>query len=611
MKRYPWLKLIKKSRPEPELEPPFWLGNHSNGEYFHDQTPRDRLLRQLILERAADGARRHGVDRRQFLASSMGMATSLAVINYVAGCSSKSNGSASAGPGSGTNGGATGMASGAAGQSPGTTRSGNIGVGSGGSLGAGTNGMGASGGGSGETAAKGGNSSAGSSGMSAGRSGSSAGSAAHMGPAPSGQGGGGVGGVFTTGDPMDPECTAAMMLDPSQEFVFDLQTHHIDRIGNDSYTNFFNLGYPAQAGCGKGLPGCFLQDQYIDLMFVQSHTSMAMLSAVPAVERELPITNPEMAASRDHINMLAHSQRVVIQGQVLPNNGLSAQLDGMDRLVSEEKVICWKVHTEWGPANVWGNAPDGFWLDDMSIGIPFIEKARKTGVKTFCCHKGLPAPLFNADHCSPRDIGPVAKMFPDTNWVVYHSSYGFGASVFGSSEGAYRDGSMNGIDALITVMKASGIGPNQNIYAEIGGVWNQIMTDPTVAAHVIGKLLLYVGQDNLLWGSDAIWTSKPQPYVDAFWNFEITPQFQMQYGYPALTKDLKRKVLGLNSAKLFNIDVNARRCAIQRSAMAAFKRDIEGELGPLYWMGRRPLGPTTRREFAQLGKLREFLKVPG
>jgi uncharacterized protein len=337
-----------------------------------------------------------------------------------------------------------------------------------------------------------------------------------------------------------------------------------------------------------------------------------MLSAVPAVENELPLTNDEMAASRDYINQLAHSQRVVIQGQVLPNTGLMAQLDGMDRLVEELKIICWKIHTEWGPANTWGNAPDGYWLDDAAVGIPLIEKARKTGVKVFCCHKGLPAPLFNAEHCSPRDIGVVAKMFPDTHWVIYHSAYAFGGGVFGGSpEGAYKMGSMTGIDSMITVMKDNGIGPNENVYAELAGVWNVIMSDPTQAAHVIGKLLLAVGENNLLWGSDAIWTAKPQPYVDAFWNFEITPQFQMQYGYPALTQELKRKILGGNSARLFGIDVNARRCAIEQGAMAAAYREIQGELGPMAWIGERPLGPTTRREFVQLAKLRQALKVPG
>ena len=337
MKRYPWLKLQKKSRPEPALEPPLWLGNHSNGEYFHRQTPRERLIRTLILERADEGARKHGIERRQFLASSMGMATSLAVINYVAACSS----------GSGSNKG------GASGSSPNATGAGGDGRSGSGSGGAGGSNASASGGVGGDA---GGNSAGGSGGVTGSSGAGGAGS----------QDAGGVGGMFSTGDPMDPECTADKMLDPYDAFVFDLQTHHIERVGNDSYTQFFNLGYPEQSACGKGLPGCFLRDEYIDLMFMQSHTTLAMLSAVPAVDNELPIKNDEMAASRDYINQLAHSQRVVIQGQVLPNDGLQKQLDGMQRLVEEQKIICWKVHTEWGPGNTWGNAPDGFWLDDMT-----------------------------------------------------------------------------------------------------------------------------------------------------------------------------------------------------------------------------------------------------
>jgi uncharacterized protein len=195
--------------------------------------------------------------------------------------------------------------------------------------------------------------------------------------------------------------------------------------------------------------------------------------------------------------------------------------------------------------------------------------------------------------------------------VVYHAAYGFGSLLGASTEGAYQPNSMTGIDSLITVLKANAIGPNQNVYTELAGVWNNIMTDPNQAAHVLGKLLLAVGEDNLLWGTDAIWTAKPQPYVDAFWNFEITPQFQMQYGYPALTKELKRKVLGGNAARLFNIDSQARRCVIDNGPMTSVKRVLEGELGPMYYVGERPLGPTTRREYLQLAKLREHLKLPG
>src|SRR6476619_3363180 len=41
------------------------------------------------MQRADEQARRLGVDRREFLASSMGLFTTLAVINQVSGCSGK------------------------------------------------------------------------------------------------------------------------------------------------------------------------------------------------------------------------------------------------------------------------------------------------------------------------------------------------------------------------------------------------------------------------------------------------------------------------------------------------------------------------------------------
>jgi len=105
MAKFPWLKLRKKTDPELPLEPPIWMGNHSNGEYYHQQTPREAFMREEILRRAEKEARRHGMDRRSFLASSMGMAASLAVINEF-GCNSNSatGGAAEAGPACGDGG---------------------------------------------------------------------------------------------------------------------------------------------------------------------------------------------------------------------------------------------------------------------------------------------------------------------------------------------------------------------------------------------------------------------------------------------------------------------------------------------------------------------------
>jgi len=66
MKRFPWLTMRKKTAPELPYEPPIWLGNKSNGEYFQAATPEDRAIRKLILEKCDENARRLGMDRRHF-----------------------------------------------------------------------------------------------------------------------------------------------------------------------------------------------------------------------------------------------------------------------------------------------------------------------------------------------------------------------------------------------------------------------------------------------------------------------------------------------------------------------------------------------------------------
>ena len=90
--KFPWLTRRKKTDPELPLEPPLWMGTCSNGEYFHYQTAYQKKLRDLVLRKADDNARRLGMDRREFLASAMGMATTLWCINLVSGCSSSSSG---------------------------------------------------------------------------------------------------------------------------------------------------------------------------------------------------------------------------------------------------------------------------------------------------------------------------------------------------------------------------------------------------------------------------------------------------------------------------------------------------------------------------------------
>ena len=93
-----------------------------------------------------------------------------------------------------------------------------------------------------------------------------------------------------------------------------------------------------------------------------------------------------------------------------------------------------------------------------------------------------------------------------------------------------------------------------NTYAEIGTTWaSSIVTFPTVAAHLLGQLLKFMGPDRVVFGSDSVWYGSPQWQIEALWRFQIPEEMRKRYGYPELTPEVKRKILGLNSAKLYGI----------------------------------------------------------
>jgi predicted TIM-barrel fold metal-dependent hydrolase len=230
-------------------------------------------------------------------------------------------------------------------------------------------------------------------------------------------------------------------------------------------------------------------------------------------------------------------------------------------------------------------------------------------VKIICAHKGLPLQGFDPVHNHPRDMAAAAKMFPDVSFIVYHSAYNWGArgpmDVIPETPFDPADPEPKGTNTLIKSMMDAGLapGPNLNLYAELGGAWSRVMTSPVEAAHLIGKLVKYLGPDNVLWGTDCIWTGSPQAQIEAFWTFQIGADLQERHGYPALTDELKRKILGLNAARVYKVDVNATRCAIDRGELAMAKRLLDGELGQRRWALSGPAGPRTWSEYLRLSAM--------
>ncbi len=110
-------------------------------------------------------------------------------------------------------------------------------------------------------------------------------------------------------------------------------------------------------------------------------------------------------------------------------------------------------------------------------------------------------------------------------------------------------------------LRDAGIAPGANVCAELGSTWFCLIRRPEEAAHVLGKLLLAVGEDRVLWGTDAIWYGPAQPAIDAFRAFQIPAELRDRYGYPELTADVKAKILGRNAARIYGIDLAAARSA--------------------------------------------------
>jgi len=371
------------------------------------------------------------------------------------------------------------------------------------------------------------------------------------------------------------------------EFIFDVQTHHVNpaREWLEANPVFGFLKALPQGRCGETDPlRCYSRHHYVKDIFMDSDTTLAVLSALPAAPPKTPIAQEEMDETRRVVDLLEGTQRLHIHGQVLPNAGpIAEQLDGMQRLAESQPIKAWKLYTQWGPRG------KGFWLDDKQVGIPVLEQARKLGIKVVCVHKGLILPGFDPEYAGCRDIGVVAKAFPDLTFIVYHS--GFDPSV---AEGPHdpRHAAGVGLDALIRSLRDNGLKPNANVYAELGSTWRILMQDPKAAAHGLGKLLTHIGEDRVLWGTDCIWYGSPQDQIQAFRAFQISPEFQERYGYPALTPRLKAKVLGLSAAGPYGVDPARVMKAVHGDAVAQAKADPDRPAPE--FVSR---GPRTRREF--------------
>lgn len=401
------------------------------------------------------------------------------------------------------------------------------------------------------------------------------------------------GGTFAAPPPQD---TAACQqaLAGGGEFIFDVHTHHVIPSGpwvqNAPETVGLVLGMLPPDCTDTNRLDCADRATYLHDLFLASDTTIAMLTDVPnSGPDNAPMPFAEALSTQQITAGLVHggASRVLVENVISPNVGpLGATLDEMSGAAESGQVAAFKVYTAWSPSG------QGFSLDDPTIGLPTVQHAHDLGVKVFVAHKGLPLVNFDPAFNHPDDIVAVSRQFPDMNFVVYHAAWDPS-----HVEGPYDPNATIGIDTLLAALDRHQVPANDNVWVDLGTTWRQLLTVPDQAAHALGKLLGRVGQNRVMWGTDAIWYGSPQPQIMAMRAFQITADFQDLYHYPALTDQVKAAIFGLNAASLFNIDPVATRCGLATDPLTS---NIQ-ESAELRRIGALPSawsahGPTTRRQ---------------
>lgn len=385
------------------------------------------------------------------------------------------------------------------------------------------------------------------------------------------------------------DADAALEALGGKEFIFDVQGHYVNpegawlkaaADGRTPWRAFPNECLAAEADDAKALH-CLGPDEFIKDVFLDSDTDMIVLSFVPSARDAEPLKIEEADATRRIVESMEGDHRLMLHGRVNPNQ--EGDLEDMDRLASDYPIAAWKTYTQWGPDG------KGYFLTDDS-GEALIAKAKSLGITNIAIHKGLSFGPRSFEHSLCTDVGEAAKRHPEINFILYHSGFDLQTTEEAFTPGA---GKQAGIDVLCQSLIDAAVAPNSNVYAELGSTWRFLLRDPDQAAHALGKLIRYCGEDNLLWGTDSIWYGSPQDQIQAMRAFEISPAFRERFGYPELTKKMKAKIFGLNALKPYKVSLDEAKKRASVDSLAQRRHAYLERPNPSF----ATHGPKTRREF--------------
>jgi len=380
---------------------------------------------------------------------------------------------------------------------------------------------------------------------------------------------------------------AREVLDKKNWFIMDVQQHHVDLEKFGDTGDFFCFLDFIKAP-GTVCPDSIGQLEYIRQVFVNSETTVGVISGLPD---GIPCGPAKMAETRDLINSFAGSERALSQAVCDPKlaNGQPTAIDQMEHQVRDLKARALKCYTY----------SDFGWRLDDDFGTAMLQEATRLGITLVNTHKGLPAVFAPGSPETVRtiDYPGALKNFPKMNFMAYHSGY---------FQGDTHPEGKKEITEFVEVLESLPKKDRKRMYAEIGSTFGFTFTadqedapgqEKFRAAHLLGQLVKTLGSRNVIWGTDCVWWGSPQFLIDGFKTLQIPASLQEQFGYPALTDKVKKRIMGENAARLYGVKKKEERCTVPADKLQQLQI---AQGGPRAGRDLRPLGPQTRRGFLAL-----------
>ena len=231
-----------------------------------------------------------------------------------------------------------------------------------------------------------------------------------------------------------------------------------------------------------------------------------------------------------------YPERFVLNGSFDPRDGEEG-LEYLEELNETYDLQGVKLYTaEWrGDSKGWRlDSPEAF---------EYLEKCQELGIENIHPHKGPTIRPLNRDAFDVADVDDAATSFPELNFIVEHVG-------------------------LPRLDDFCWIGTQEpNVYGGLAVAAPFAQTRPRKFSEIMGELLYWLGEDQLLFGSDyALWN--PDWLVETVIESELTDEDRQEYGVEWGIEQ-KKKVMGENAAELYDIDIEAKKEAFRDDDITA------------------------------------------